>query len=184
MRRMDLSEVMTVTNIAIITDEENKGMYHTGSLVMYRGEMQEKVLHTVMKLNVKAKKEEQVEAADKFVSLLEELNLAFNRSVGAPESMRLFKVLDMKSRYTGNETVAVELELATLATGAGSSMYTLLGFNSMTINIWGTEANVASMTSEPASETYGLGNALRSWKSVMKKYGRDFTPAILVNYVQ
>lgn len=186
MKRINLNDVMNDVKMAFITDPENKFVYNPANLCMYRGELQDKVLVTTMKINLQASKEDAAEAVDKLVLLMESLNAAFNRAVGAPESMKLFKVLDKTSRYSGNDTVSVELKLATLATGAGSAVYTLLDYTGMTMNIWGTKANVFTATSCEATETYGLGNALRSWKAVMKKYGRDFTgvPAVLVNYVQ
>lgn len=190
MRRVNLSDVMNETNMAVITDEHNNFMYDKDNLCMYRGNKQDEILIVNMKMKLQASKENQEEAVENLITLMEALNVAFNRAVGAPESMKLFKVIDKNCRYAGNETVIAELKLATLATGAGSAIYTLLGYHGMSMNIWGTEANVFETTSSIAKETYGLGNALRSWKAVMKKYGKDFNasavaaPAILVNYVQ
>jgi hypothetical protein len=189
MKRVNLLSVMNETNMSIINDENNNFVYDTEKLCMWRGDRQDKIGIVTMKMNLQASKENQEEAVSSLISLMESLNAAFNRAVSAPESMKLFKVLEKSSRYSGNNTVAVELKLATLSTGAGSAIYTLLGYTGMTMNIWGTAANVFTATYKEADETYGLGNALRSWKVVMKKYGKDFdgvaaSPAVFVNYLQ
>ena len=185
MRRIDLGNVMTESMMAILTDEENTFVYDVNKLYMYHGEKQNSVLRVNVKMNVKASKEEKDMVADKLIALMTALNTAFNHSVGAPESMKLFKVLDKEVRYSGNETVTVILKLATLATGSGSALYTLLSYTGMTMNIWNTEANIFEATEEVANETYGLGNALRSWKTVMRNYGKDMPmPAYRFNYVE
>lgn len=173
MKRIDLEKAMNPVNMAMITDEENNTFYDVNRLYMYEGKLQEKIVKTTIKCTLKGTKEEKDEVVEKFVGFMEQLNLAFNRSVGAPESMKLFKVLDTQSRYAGNETIAVELTMATLATGSGSVVHTLLYYIPMSVNVWGTECNIIETRQTTlAEETYGLGNALRSWKAVMKKYSR------------
>lgn len=187
MRRINLTEVRNDVNMAMIKDADNNFMYDRSRLNLYRGELQDKVMNTTMKMKLQASKEDKDTAMEQLISLMEDLNVAFNRSIGAPESMKLFKVIDKTAAYAGNETVVVTLNLATLATGAGSAIYAMLGYNGMSVNIWGTEANVFEAVSNVSNETYGLGNAMRSWKSVMKREGKDFVaipkPAYLINYL-
>lgn len=173
MKRVDIENIANEATMAIITDEDNNAVYDADSIRMYRGESQGKIMKTSFKMNVKSTREKMDENVEKVITFLTELNKAFNRTVGAPESMKLFKVIDKKARYAGNDTVSVELSMATLATGAGSAIYTLLDFRQMSQNLLNTQANVFTASYEAADETYGLGNALRSWKTVMRKYGTD-----------
>lgn len=181
MRRVNLSDVMTVNVMAMLEDEENTGLFNTATL--YRGDLQDCILTGTLKANFVGGKEDIEHVTAAYEQLLDTLNKAFNRSVNAPESMRLFKILDTKARYAGNNTICVEIQVATLATGCGSALYNMLN---PVVNIWGTSATVFSFTDvHTAKETYGLGNALRSWKKVMANYGQtlDVIPAVRVNYV-
>ena len=180
MKRINLDAVMNETTMAIITDAENTYVYE--GVGLYAGAAQNAVATCTVKANIQASRENQEEAANKFIELMETLNAAFNRTVGAPESMKVFKVLETKTRYAGNDTVAVELTVATLMTGAETAIDVLLrGF-------WGTKKSFAVVNVADAGETCGLGNALRSWKAVMKRYGQtmnvNLMPAVLINYVQ
>jgi hypothetical protein len=180
MRRINLKEVMDEVTIAMLTDAENVYVYEDVDL--YTGVAQNSVATCTVKVNLHESRENQEEAVNKFIELMETLNAAFNRSVGAPESMRVFKVLETKTRYAGNDTVAVELVVATLMTGTETAVNVLLS------GFWGTKKNFTIVNVADAGKTYSLGNALRSWKAVMKKYGQvmnvNLMPAVLINYVQ
>lgn len=169
MKRIDLRETMNEVNMSMITDEDNMFFYDIGNLHMCKDN--QKIEETTLKFNLKASKEEKDAAVSDFVNLLTDLNGAFNRSVSAPESMKLFKILNISSRYSGNGTVTVKVDVATLSNGEENALGMLLKCNNMSANIWGTKAGLFKiMPPRESKETHGLGNALRSWKTVARKH--------------
>lgn len=171
MKRMNMTKVMDETVMAMISDADNTTVYDMNQMQLVKGEYQNHVFDTTFRMNIESTKEDKDENLNKILTLMTEMNKAFNRSVGAPESMKLFKVENATARWAGNNTVAVEINMATLATGTESMIDVLLNGKNMMMNIWKTNACVFESKSTLSEETHGLGNALRSWKAIMRKYG-------------
>lgn len=174
MRKVNMENIMDETTVAMLTDEHNTTFYNENNLSLYNGENQKNVYDTNISMHVDSEKADIQHNLERVLTMMTDLNTAFNRSVGAPENMRLFKVKNASVRYAGHNTAVINIDAAALATGNDNAINVLMDRKRMAKNIWETEGvtyKVNYTPDQPSKEKQGLGNALRSWQVVMRNHG-------------